>query len=146
MTAPATKRRPHEDCSFYDIMDGTPCADGDPATCPAVAVAEARRRAQGVRWSTLETRDEGSGERHYLDGEPIHCGDAIEMQAFELKADDYGEYEAYLQRGQVVRYELAWPSKPTDLDHRAMLYANVGGHSFTASAVGKRYRWPRSGR
>lgn len=141
--SPAQKRRPHADCFLDEIMEGKACSGGDPANCPAVKAAEVRRRARAGEWSELEVRDEGGGQRHYLDGQAIHCGAMIEIQALEYKSDDYGEYTVCLQRGRLVRYELAWPIKPTSLDDRVVLYIEVDGHTFTAAGAGKRYRWPR---
>lgn len=71
----------------------------------------------------LELRDEGiSGLRHYLDGEPVHAGDSLEL----LTGDGWrrGRYEWGFrwdgppvlfwddQRGVSIREddELRWPS------------------------------------
>lgn len=106
------------------------CAD------PGHAKALETRRAGAPPWSALIRRDEGvNGWRHYLDGQPIHCGTGLELQSIEWKADDYGEFTVRQPAGVRVRYE-------TSGDH-VVLYADIGGHEFTCGAEPwMRFRWP----
>ena len=137
----------HYNCSLSEALEGQPCAAGDPATCPAHAAAERRRQAMSGLWSPLEARRGDGDERHYLDGEPIHCGAMLELQAVEVAADDYGDYTVVQQRGLPVRYELAAARKGAALDKRGVLYADIGGHSFAAGIdEWWRFRWPESRR
>jgi hypothetical protein len=122
----------HSDCWF-----GEPCAIGKPAECPK-EIARAKR-VKGTPWSQIVVRAESGGLRHYLEGRPIHCGYAIELQRLTFKSDDYGEYSVPLQEGDVVRYEAAI----SDREIRATLHAGVGGHEFvTRLDEGMRFRWP----
>lgn len=126
----------HLDCWF-----GEPCAAGLPAECPKEIAAA--KREKGQPWSALELRRESGGLRHYLDGEPVHCGDVLELQAIGYRSDDYGEYIVSLQRGSAVRYEASWRSG----DLLATLHAAVGGREFVASVTdGMRFRWPGGSR
>lgn len=59
--------------------------------------------------SQLELREEGSGPRYYLDGQPIHAGAGLEM----LFAGD-----VWLEG----RYEWNY-----DRENRPLLYFNLGG-------------------
>jgi hypothetical protein len=34
------------------------------------------------------------------------CGTGLELQAFEIRSDDYGDYRVTLPKGIRVRYEL----------------------------------------
>ena len=101
-----------------------------------------RRDAMRDGWSKLELRRGGaSGLRHYLDGEPVHCGTGLELQAVECRVDpDGNEYLAVLPRGQVVRYEASQDGKTIS----AVLYAGVVGHTFSAALEPSwmRFRWP----
>lgn len=125
----------HSDCWF-----GEPCADGATESCPK-ARAEARRD-KGVPWSQLETRREPGGLRHYLDGEPVHCGVTLELQTVEPKSDDYGEYLHASQRGVLVRYEATFQSDAI----AGQMHVKVGGYSFGAAIESHmRFRWPRGG-
>lgn len=124
----------HEDCSTWD-----PCEVGKPESCPREPSRELRRKAQVGAWSALEVRQEGGGLRHYLDGEPVHCGEGLELQAIEHRDDDGQEYLAFLPHGRAVRYEASQAGKTI----RAVLYAGVEGHSFsTAHQAWMRFRWP----
>lgn len=123
---------PHADCWF-----GEPCAIGKPSECPK-AIAEAKRE-KGTPWAPLTLVREPSGLRHYLEGKPIHCGYAIELQRVTTKSDDYGEYSVFLQEGDVVRYEASI----LDREIAATLHADVGGHGFAARLDDwMRFRWP----
>ncbi len=123
---------PHADCQRDEN-----CGDED---CPP-AIAMRKRAAEKVgAWSPIVLGEEGSGRRHYLDGEPVHCGTTLELQAVEDREDDYGEYSVPSQRAVVVRYEaeLARPGSP------ATLHQHVGGHEFVTSLEPwMRFRWPR---
>lgn len=85
-------------------------------------------------------RKESGGLRHYLDGEPVHCGAGLELQSIEHRSDDYGEFIEFLQQGVPVRYEASQDGKAI----RASLYAGKGGHCFsTAHDDWMCFRWPR---
>lgn len=117
---------------------------GQPETCPKEKASAARQAALAGSWSMLVLGVVGE-DRHYLDGEPIHCGESLELQAIEYRDDDYGTYHAVLQRGIRVRYELAW-GVVGSLDNRVVLHANVDGHEFTSRLIGwMRFRWPKRG-
>lgn len=63
--------------------------------------------------SRLELRNEGAaGERHYVDGRPVHCGDGLELRLTE------GRWER-------VRFELAW--EPRRQRNAPVLHMAVGG-------------------
>lgn len=128
----------HSECSFHQGM----CEVGDPDHCDRVLAQRKRQREKTAgAWSALELRDEDmNGRRHHLDGEPIHCGEFIELQAIEYKRDDYGEYTVHKQEGVLVRYEASLHSeKPV-----VTLHAGVKGHEFVSSAEPwMRFRWPK---
>lgn len=124
------------DMSHSSCVKDEPCVLGQPETCPAARAASARLAALSGSWSVLTIK----GDRHFLDGEPIHCGTALELQAIEFRNDDYGEYHAVLQRGIRVRYEL---NGPGSLAQRVVLHVTVDGHEFTSRLWGSmRFRWP----
>jgi len=131
---------PHLDCSIYE-----PCEAGDPAGCPREPIRARRARERQGFWSRLELRRDGGGWRHYLDGEPVHCGAGLELQTVELRSDDYGEYSVPTQQGVPVRYEGQLGNRPRE-QVRATLHKNVGGHEFAAGVDDwMRFRWPRRG-
>lgn len=111
---------------------------------PGVACDNARHqtaltaRASGApSWSALEPGIEAGGRRDFLDGQPIHCGDVLELQGMTWHADDFGEYTVRLATGVPVRYELAGGS--------VMLHTLVAGHEFVSGLqTWMRFRWPRS--
>lgn len=81
--------------------------------------------------------------RQYLDGEPVHCGDALELQHTESRSDEYGEFSVPLQKGTVVRYEATFRSGLVSFS----LHTSIGGHEFVA--IGEqwlRFRWPKEKR
>lgn len=141
----------HDDCSFHDEV-----CEVDPATCRHEAARQRRKREKQGGWSRLELRRDDGGLRHYLDGEAVHCGRGIELQAVEEKHDDYGEYSVPLQRGVVVRYEASLnrveqlhriASKQLDADELARrgvtLYTDVAGHEAVITfEAWLRFRWP----
>lgn len=132
-------RDPHEDCSFHD--EGA-CHAGDPEHCERSLAYRKRQRAKTEgAWSQLIARkEEPNGWRHYLDGEPVHCGEALELQAIQFKYDDYGEYHVHRPEGALVRYEA---NLNGDEPH-VTLYADVKGHSFaTRGEPYMRFRWPK---
>ena len=51
--------------------------------------------------------DPRAGERDYLDGKPVHCGDRLQLQVFDV---DYntGPEEVSVERWVDVRYEIQW--------------------------------------
>ncbi len=112
---------------------GEPCELGQPETCPPARATNARLAAKSGSWSALTV----NGDRHFLNGEPIHCGAALELQEIEFRCDDYGEYPAVLQRGIRVRYEV------NTGDRAVVLYMRVGGHEFASPLWNHlRFRWP----
>lgn len=122
----------HGDCWF-----GEPCAIAKPSECPK-KIAEAKRE-KGTPWAQLNLRAEPGGLRHYLEGKPIHCGYALELQRVTFKSDDYGEYSVPLQEGDVVRYEASQGGGKI----HATLHAGLGGHEFNAGLEpSMRFRWP----
>lgn len=122
----------HSECWF-----GEACALGRPETCPPTIAL--RQRDKGAPWSVLELRRDAGGLRHYLEGEPVHCGRTILLQASETHYDDYGSWGRALPRGTRVRYEAAIQ----DREIRATLHAGVDGHEFVARLEAfMRFRWP----
>jgi len=117
--------------------------DAGDVTCPhdkdhALAL-EARVAAKRGGWSPLQVRKEGSGLRHYLDGQPVHCGTGLELQVIEYKSDDYGEFTVFRNEGRRVRYEASQDGKTI----RATLHVGVAGHEFVAASESyMRFRWP----
>jgi hypothetical protein len=101
------------------------------------------RRAEGApAWSAIERARDGGGLRDFLDGRPIHCGTGLELQAFEIRSDDYGDYQVALPNGSRVRYELG-VAEGDDGRRPIVLHAQVGGHEFVAAFHPRmRFRWP----
>jgi hypothetical protein len=98
--------------------------------------ALARRREGAPSWSPIVRGTDAGGPRDFLDGEPIHCGDVIELQGIEYRGDDYGEYTVKKPTGARVRYELS-------RGDAVVLYTSVMGHEFTSPlAPWMRFRWP----
>lgn len=133
------------DHMFMDHEDGDTACLLDPKHTAALY----RRKLAGPpAWSPMELRHESGDWRHYLDGQAIHCGSALELQGTEHRSDDYGEYSIHAATGVVVRYETARVPRRADDDDdgppwRAVLYADVGGYSFTTAAEPwMRFRWP----
>jgi hypothetical protein len=132
---------PHADC-----WSGEPCCVGRPDECPPhVALA---KRDIGAPWSALVMRHESGGLRHYFDGEPVHCGDTLELQAQTVRSDDLGEFTRHEPTGVVVRYEVSMRMVDTLTDKTTLLvasiFATVGGHTFGARVEPwMRFRWPR---
>jgi hypothetical protein len=129
----------HDECSVWDER----CQAGDEATCPKAEPRKerARERAKaGPEWGKLIARREPlNGWRHYLDGEPVHCGSAIELQAVEDRYDDYGDYSVPRQTGAVVRYE----ANLHGAQPHATLHASVAGYEFVSRLEDwMRFRWP----
>ena len=126
-----TSKDPHAFCWIGD------CERGAPDECPKVAID--RKRDKGTPWHKLEVRREPGGLRHYLDGEPIHCGTCVELQAITHLSDDYGEYTYARQTGVSVRYEASqdgWEIK-------AVLYSDIGGYECRVMLYDPmRFRWP----
>lgn len=126
----------HTCCALTDHCGG--------ANCPAREAAIRRTLAQEMQWGQLQLGHDGGGRRHYLDGKPVHCGTLLEMQVVEHKDDDYGGYTAPSHKpGVLVRYEASLAGGGPI---RVELYADVGGHTFTASLGTHRFRWPKRGR
>ncbi len=114
--------------------------DADDVDCPKDPehrkALEARRLARAGKWSgaIVRGRDAG-GARDFLDGQPIHCGSTVVLQATESRDDDYGSFTVWLPTGVHVRYELEGA--------RIVLYAEVAGVSFTKPhEEWMRFRWP----
>lgn len=93
-------------------------------------------------WAAFDLRDDG--DRHYLAGEPIHCGEAVMLQSIKYEYDaDGNERVVRLETGVRVRYELVWIKDWSGLNERVRLHAQVGGHEFVAPLEQwMRFRWP----
>lgn len=104
---------------------------------------EAAERAAG--WHRLKRKDNSGGYRDQLDGQPVHCGAGLELQAVEYVVDKVTGNETRRAAGKTipVRYEIAdrldGQGKWTRV---AKLHADVGGHEFSADAEGLLLRWP----
>ena len=127
---------PHQSC-----FRGDPCEEGAPESCPAVAAEERRERARhDGAWAELVLKQEAGGLRHYLDGQPVHCGEGIELQKIAYKSDDYGEYSVFLQEAIPVRYEATRSGS----ELQVTIYTGLGGHEFaTGGEPWMRFRWRR---
>lgn len=111
------------------------------STCADVAHRTAlARRAEGApSWSPVVRRADGEGWRDHLDGQPIHCGDRLELQGIEYRSNDYGEYTLKTATGALVGYELTWGTEGAV----PMLHSSVVGHEFmTRLEPWMRFRWP----
>jgi len=89
-------------------------------------------------------RDAG-GLRHFVDGQPVHCGYLLELQSVERIYDDEGDWTLrYLDEWTPVRYEASlWRREECVVT----LYADVGGHTATLRHwEGMRFRWPKEER
>lgn len=91
-------------------------------------------------WSPIVAGEDGGGRRDFLDGRPIACGTALELQTTEDVPIDDGEVVARrLDAGVIVRYE----GRPGHHD-QITLHAYHGNHEFTARLQPwMRFRWPR---
>lgn len=116
----------------------------DTASTLGYAKALEARRAGAQAWSALIRRDEGlNGWRDYLDGEAVHCGTGLELQAVQYVDDEDGSYMVRLPAGVPVRYERSGDAS----GEYVVLYADdIGGHTFMCRAQPwMRFRWPRRG-
>jgi len=133
-----TAQSDHSLCSVHD-----PCDTGVPAACPREPARRARAELKHGAWSALELRRELGGLRHYLDGRPVHCGAALELQHTQVRSDDYGDFTIPLQAGTVVRYE----ARNLGRELPFTLHVDVGGNEFCAAGEPWfRFRWPRGRR
>lgn len=142
------------------------CWEEDTLACKRADHAQAsilRAKLRGRPWSMLVVHTESGGkrafdpaielvygDRHYLDGRPIHCGDALELQHIAVRSDDFGEFTTYLDKATLVRYEVehTYNKNRTPMSGRiAVMYTSVAGRSFrTVIDGGCYFRWPeRSG-
>ncbi len=150
-----------KECDDDDLCNLNSCRGTreDPIHCPIGqhhdgpcygrehSAAIERRRASAREWSAIERRDDGYDFRDYLNGEPVHCGAGLDMQAQTYISDNYGEFRILLPTGVSVRYELAWGTPrgaPPGTQHKyPVLHTDVGGFDFTARAEPwMRFRWP----
>lgn len=107
--------------------------------CPAVVTNRMRAAARGREWGPLVLSQDAGGQRHVLDGKPVHCGAMIQLQACETRDDDRGSYMVYLQRGTLVRYEAALHLDPPVV----RLFGDLSGYEFSAVlGMSMRFRWP----
>lgn len=99
-------------------------------------------KSDAPAWGELDLREDGG--RHYLNGEPIHCGEALMLQSIKYEYDKEGnESVVRLETGVRVRYELVWPPGNPSLSERVRLHASHGGHEFVARLESwMRFRWP----
>lgn len=126
------------------------CLILSPSECPAAKAAKRRADVASAAWHRLVLRaEDGSdvrsdeldpiptgGWRHFLIGQPIHCGETLWLQANTFRSDDYGEYTVPSEEHTPVRYEL-------DGRRRVILYAEIGGHLFSMPLDGgHRFHWP----
>jgi hypothetical protein len=139
---------------------GACCHDCYETKCPSgiADVEEAAMRSlrfhqaagSAPEWLPIVSGEDGGGYRDFLDGEPIHCGTTLELQAREFvsipdrlrrsDADDPLEGYRRLDRALSVRYELAWShGNPVP-----MLHAWISGYEFTRRLERwMRFRWPK---
>jgi hypothetical protein len=85
------------------------------------------------------------GRRHYLEGRPVHCGDALELQRRQERQDlDGNLFSAPVpDDGVFVRYEARQERDGAHVALVVTLYADVAGHSFRkALEPWIRFRWP----
>jgi len=132
----------NDDHHLMDHEDGDTDCSLDPRHGPALRL----RRSGAPPWGRIETSKDGGGWRDFLDGDPIHCGSGLELQAREYRSDDYGEFTLALPTGVRVRYEVAWlRERPAEgPPWRAVLYHSAGGHTFTTPLEPwMRFRWPK---
>jgi hypothetical protein len=104
-----------------------------------------RRHSGAPSWAEIDLQTDAGGWRHFLYGEPIHCGSGLDLQAREYKCDDYGEYSLRTSKAVRVRYEVEWlRERPAEgPPWRAVLYHSTGGHTFKAPLEAwMRFRWP----
>jgi len=93
-------------------MRRAPCSN-DRGHSPSVPRPPRRIGATLIaRRGNLELRREPSGLRHYLDGEPVHCGTGLEL----LLADG---------RWMSARYECALATTPEGREPTVVLYFTV---------------------
>lgn len=97
----------------------------------------------------LQLRQEPSGPRHYLDGEPVHAGQVLELALFEgVAVTAAGDADPVWLRG---RYE--WSYQPGDLPRFFLELGNglalgrgecvaLAEFRLPAAAV---LRWPQEG-
>ncbi len=91
----------------------------------------------------LILRRDAGGNRHYLDGEPVTCGTALELQVVRYQyTDATGERRVPVDRWVKVRYEASLAGRAPE-DVRITLYANIGGHTAVIQySDSLRFRWP----
>lgn len=111
-----------------------------PCDVPIHREALKRRAAGAAKWGNISRLSDSGGNRDFLDGEPIHCGDLLELQAVEHKDDDFGGYTLYTDKGHIVRYE----ANLSRADGGVILHSSIGGHEFRARLEAwMRFRWPK---
>ena len=106
---------------------GRPLED-DSSTCGHTACEE-----HALGWGTLELRRDSGGWRHYLHNIPVHCGQALEVEALS-EAPHRGP------RQRFARYES--PLAFSDGEPPAWLFYDVGELPLQARGEGLRLRWP----
>lgn len=97
-------------------------------------------------WHKLKPTGDAGGYRDFVDGQPVHCGAALELRIVEYHYDRATERDVVrkLDKGTPVRYEIAHrQGKDGRVVRVPMLHASVGGHEFKAEAnAAMRFRWP----
>lgn len=132
---------PHRECSIWDDEH---CGAED---CPAARASRERRRASSEgAWSPLILHNEGAaGWRHYLDGKPVSCGTSLRLQSFELRSDDWGDYDAVGKGEADVCYEAQLSGRREDV--RVTLLTGVAGRTaYLEYSDSMRFRWPERNR
>ena len=120
-------------CDLMLFEHTGPCSD------PKHREALRRRAAGAPKWSPISRLTDDGGTRDFLDGQAIHCGDMLELQAVEWQADDFGEFVLPLEIGKRVRYECNLSGRGTPV-----FYASLAGHEFTTRLEPyMRFRWPQ---
>jgi hypothetical protein len=128
----------HAYCSVHD-----PCDDNDAERCPKEPARKRRKAYRQFEWAQLVMRSEVGGLRHYLDGEPVHCGQALQLQHRGQRNDDYGTFSVPLQEGTMVRYEASQHGGKID----ATLHVDIGDNEFVSVLEPwMRFRWPKGAR
>lgn len=99
--------------------------------------------AHALGWGALILRrDDGDGWRHYLNGEPVHCGSGLLLAHAGVDVPKLVPLQF-----MPVRYESPLATMPEGKEPPALLYLDVHGHEALIRAhSGMRFRWPHRSR